>query len=142
MAGLGFTKEGKNFTNPTTRYFIEFPSAPLEVGGEIIEDITLLETDYGRVPIINLQDIIKDRLAAYLHWADTPSLFQALCLMATHNIAASSVELFLVNQGSAKIYKLFAERLTCVNKLPEVTLDNIEQALSESILMEQINNNF
>lgn len=34
----------------------------------LVDEVDEIETEYGLVPIIKVEDIIKDRLAAYLHW--------------------------------------------------------------------------
>lgn len=138
MQKLGFTKQGKNFTNPTTVYFIEFPTGPIEVSGEIIEQTTEIDTAYGKVPIIKLLDLIKDRLAAYLHWDDVPSLFQALCMMLTHGIKPTAIKSFYIEQSDNDRFKIFTQRFGMVAALVELSPDNIEECLLQSILDEKI----
>ena len=141
MAALGFLKEGKNFTNETTQYFVEFPSAPLEVAGELVEHIAEVNTKFGKVPIIELDDIIKDRLSAFLHWSDIPSLFQALCMMVTHHRSADEFESFFIQQASSAVFDLFSERFSVIAELKDVNLDSIEKALMDSILEERLSKN-
>ena len=141
MNALGFSKQGKNFINQSTKYFVEFPSAPLEVAGELIEHITEVDTEFGKVPIIELDDIIRDRLSAYLHWGDVPSLYQALCMMATHNRPASEFENFFIQQANQAAFDIFAQRFSAIADLNDVNLDVIEKVMMDSILQEKLSRN-
>lgn len=137
MNELGFEKKGKNFVNPTTRFFIEFPSAPLEVGGRLIERVTEISTPHGKVPILKLNDIIEDRLVSYLHWGDVPCLYQALCMMLTHDVSVDEFEDFFLRESDKKTFDLFASRYQITSQLESIDIDSIESALLESILAEK-----
>ena len=68
MAAIGFIKQGRVYINETTAICVEFPTAPLSVGDELIKEITVVNTPAGAIPILFATDVIKDRLAAYFHW--------------------------------------------------------------------------
>lgn len=74
MAELGFEKEGRVYSHPTTEIVVEFPTGPLSVGNEIITETTYIEGPSGQIPIISAKDLVKDRLAAFFHWKDNQSL--------------------------------------------------------------------
>ena len=64
MEEIGFSKQGRVYVNETTNICVEFPSAPLSVGEELIQETTIVDTDAGKIPILLAKDVIKDRLAA------------------------------------------------------------------------------
>lgn len=67
-------ERGRVYVNQTTEICGEFPSAPLSVGDQLIQDPTTIETGYGEPPILCATDVVKGRLAAYFHWSDRQSL--------------------------------------------------------------------
>ncbi|HMW47225.1 MAG TPA: nucleotidyltransferase, partial [Cellvibrionaceae bacterium] len=84
MAQLGFAKKGRIYVNPTTDITVEFPTGPLSVGDELITRVTVAQLATGQIPILQVSDIVKDRLAAYFHWRDRQSLVQALAILVKH----------------------------------------------------------
>ncbi|WP_257276183.1 MULTISPECIES: hypothetical protein [unclassified Endozoicomonas] len=67
MAELGFFKQGRVFVNDSTQICVEFPSAPLAIGNQIIQETTVAHSEQGDIPILLASDVIKDRLLAYFH---------------------------------------------------------------------------
>ena len=51
MAELGFYKQGRIFKSVKTDIVVEFPSAPLSVGDEIITETTEIDSPYGKIPV-------------------------------------------------------------------------------------------
>lgn len=96
MAGIGFYKKGRYFISDDTDISVELPSAPLQVGDEIVQEYDILQTESGSLPILKASDIIKDRLSAYMHWNDFQSLAQALSIMHVHKFSPSEFEDFIV----------------------------------------------
>ena len=47
MAELGFNKQGRVYVNSTTAITVEFPSGPLSVGDELIQQTTLVQVAPG-----------------------------------------------------------------------------------------------
>ena len=47
MGEIGFTKKGRVYVNDTTDICVEFPSAPLAVGEELIQETTKVQVDAG-----------------------------------------------------------------------------------------------
>lgn len=74
LAPLGFRNEvgSREFNNPDTDYYIEFPSGPLAFGETVIpdSDATTLQTDHGPLRIVTPTQSVMDRLAAYSAWKD------------------------------------------------------------------------
>lgn len=92
---MGFVHTGSPrlsvFEHPATRWYLEFPPAPLSFGGTYVDasDCTVLSTPSGNIRIITATHSVMDRLIAAASWQDVPSLEQAV-LVATHQ--AESIE--------------------------------------------------
>ena len=104
---LGFVHTGRPrlsvFEHPNTRWYLEFPPAPLSFGGTYIDasDCAVISTSAGDVRIITATHSIMDRLIAAVSWQDAPSLEQAL-LVATHqsdNIDWDQIGSWVVAEG-------------------------------------------
>jgi len=92
MATLGYYKQGRVYINGTTEVAVEFPSAPLSVGDELITQTTKLHTAYGEIPILIVADVVKDRLLEFIYWRDHQSLVQATAVMLKHDLAPESFQ--------------------------------------------------
>lgn len=117
MAELGFEKEGRVYSHPTTEIVVEFPAGPLSVGNEIITETTYIEGPAGKIPIISAKDLVKDRLAAFFHWNDNQSLVQALTIMNCHSISPTHLHAFIKGEGES-------EQLPMIDKLYEHITQN------------------
>ena len=118
MAAIGFTKQGRIFVSETTDITVEFPTAPITVGDETVTETTHVRNSAGTIPILKAGDVIKDRLAAYFHWQDKPSLVQALTLLARYTDELPSAETFCVTEGhpeSAELMRLLLKSATNQN---------------------------
>jgi len=89
---LGFQHVGRPrlcvFEHPGTRWYLEFPPAPLSFGGTYVNpaDCALIDTGLGKLRIITPTQSIMDRLIAAATWNEPQSLEQAL-LVAEHQAA-------------------------------------------------------
>jgi hypothetical protein len=81
---LGFFHSGNPrqsvFEHPSSRWFLEFPPAPLGFGGTYIEAsrCAVLPTARGNIRIITPTHSVMDRLIAAASWNDLPALEQAV----------------------------------------------------------------
>jgi len=86
---MGFVHTGSPrlsvFEHPATRWYLEFPPAPLGFGGTYVDaaDCAILSTRAGDVRIITATHSIMDRLMAAAAWQDKQALDQAM-LVAAH----------------------------------------------------------
>jgi len=73
------------FEHPATRWYLEFPPAPLGFGGTYVDasDCALLSTRAGNVRVISATHSVMDRLIAAASWQDAQALEQAK-LVAAH----------------------------------------------------------
>jgi hypothetical protein len=134
MRALGFFKQGRVYVNETTNVSVEFPSAPLSVGEELIQRTTIVDTSAGKIPILLAKDVIKDRLAAYFHWNDRPSLVQALAVANKHGIDEQELQKFCRKEGRAGAYSEFVNLSNGLKDLELDTMETIEQYVVEQTL--------
>ncbi len=86
---LGFKNTGRPrmsvFEHPATKWYIEFPPAPLSFGGTYIDpsSCSVMKTGMGDLRIISPTHSLMDRLIAAAAWHDVQSLEQAI-LIAKH----------------------------------------------------------
>jgi len=91
------------FEHPATRWYLEFPPAPLSFGGTYVDasKCAMLSTPAGNVRIITATHSVMDRLIAAASWQDAPSLEQAV-LVATHqsnNIDWDQIDTWVAAEG-------------------------------------------
>ena len=98
MADLGFYKKGRYFVSDEIDTSVEFPTAPLRVGDEVVQEYVTLQIGSGSLSILKAEDIIKDRLSAYMHWNDFQSLSQALSIMQIHKHPPSEFEGYIIRE--------------------------------------------
>jgi len=134
MLELGFTKQGRVYRNSSTDIVVEFPSAPLAVGDELIKEQTSIETEFGEIPILFAVDVIKDRLAAYLHWKDQQSLIQALCIMLSHKILPKEIKAFYENEASEEAFEKLQNMHSTLKRKKLNEMPDIEKYVVEQLL--------
>jgi len=106
---LGFKNTGRPrmsvFEHPATKWYIEFPPAPLSFGGTYIDpsNCSLMKTRLGTLRIITPTHSLMDRLIAAAAWHDVQSLEQAI-LVATYqsdNVDWEELGKWVVSEGIA-----------------------------------------
>lgn len=124
---LGFVHKGSPrlsvFEHPATRWYLEFPPAPLSFGGAYVDTsrCAVLATPAGKLRIITPTHSIMDRLSAAASWQDAPSLEQAV-LVATHqsdNIDWDEVGAWVVDEGFAESREVIEFYRAARQSLPE-----------------------
>ena len=82
LAPIGFTlaSDRRHFEHANTKFYLEFPPAPLEFGSRIVQhnDIPRLDTPWGPLRVITPTLCVMDRLIAYWAWSDRQSWDQAV----------------------------------------------------------------
>lgn len=134
MADLGFFKQGRVFVNESTQICVEFPSAPLAIGDQIIEETTVVHSEKGDIPILLATDVIKDRLLAYFHWQDRPSLVQALAVMINHLITPDELKAFCEAEGQPDQYEVIVRLHETANKQQLGSMLELEALVREEFL--------
>lgn len=113
MKELGFVqKTGRHFEHPTCRFFVEFVAPPIGVGADPIRRFSTLKTKSGMIRLLTPTDSVRDRLAAYFHWNDQPSLKQAILVAKRHRIHWKVVREWSKREGHLEKYEQFRKRVT------------------------------
>ncbi|MBT8443331.1 MAG: hypothetical protein KJO13_01210 [Gammaproteobacteria bacterium] len=136
MAEIGFAKQGRVFVNETTDITVEFPSPPITVGDEAVTETTVAHSPAGEIPILKAADVIKDRLAAYFHWKDKPSLVQALAVLIKFPEELPGIESFCRNEGSPETIALVRQMLAVATEQKITSMAGFEKLVVELSLQE------
>jgi len=136
MAEIGFEKTGRVFVNPSTDITVEFPSPPISVGDELITETTTMATPAGDLPVLVARDVIKDRLAAYIHWHDKPSLVQALAVIVKYPEEIEAVATFCEKEGSKESMLAIRNLLALASERALTEMEELEKLLVEKTLQE------
>jgi hypothetical protein len=108
---IGFQPDGRHFRHDDTPFIVEFLSPPLSVGSEPVKKIQTIEKIGRKLKLLSPTDCVKDRLAAYYHWNDRPSLEQAVMVSLAQSIDLKEIERWSSNEGIAGKYPDFLEEL-------------------------------
>lgn len=107
-----FIEDNRYFRHPSSKFFIEFPPGPLNVGKEPVKTIETLEFDTGTLRVISAIDSVKDRLAAYYHWGDQQSLHQAVLISRVQKIDLDELKLWSENEDKGEEFRIFISELS------------------------------
>ncbi len=105
LMDLGFAEQNKYFTHPESKFYVEFPSGPLAVGGEPVKDVVELVFSTGKLRLLSPTECVKDRLAAYYHWQDRQCLEQATMVAAENQIDFDEVERWSEREGMIEKFR-------------------------------------
>lgn len=111
MEALGFKKDGRHFRHPDSPYIVEFLSPPLSVGEEPVREIHEIRRGRLILKLLSPTDCVKDRLAAFYHWNDRPSLNQAVLVCKNAKIDLHEVRRWSINEGMKGKFELFKKIL-------------------------------
>ncbi len=107
----GFQPEGRHFKHDDTPFIVEFLSPPLSVGQEPVNKIQTIEKKGRKLKLLSPTDCVKDRLAAYYHWNDRPSLEQAVMVSSVQSVDIEEIRRWSSSEGMAGKYLDFLEEL-------------------------------
>ena len=118
MSKLGFRKDGRHYRHPHNLYIVEFLSPPLSVGEEPVREIREIRTRTGVLRLLSPTDCVKDRLAAFFHWNDRPSLRQAILVCSAKDVDLREVRQWSLREGMKDKYGIFRKQLAKALKEP------------------------
>lgn len=106
---LGFVHTGTArlsvFEHPDTRWYLEFPPAPLSFGGTYVDATrcAVHSTPEGNIRVITATHSVMDRLIAAAAWQDPPSLDQALMVAKQQEASLDwkEIDRWVSNEGIA-----------------------------------------
>jgi hypothetical protein len=111
LGTLGFRKEGRYYRHPETPYIVEFLAPPLSVGEEPVREIREIRRGKRTLRLLSPTDCVKDRLAAFYHWNDQPSLRQAVLVCMDAEVDLGEVRRWSINEGMKGKHGLFKKAL-------------------------------
>ncbi len=111
MEELGFHKEARYWKHPATRYWVEFPPGPVQVGDDIVRVFAKRSTSFGELRLLTPADCVMDRLAGYYHWNDPQSLDQAVAVACRHTVDFHRIEEWSKRERSTERYRHFLTRV-------------------------------
>jgi hypothetical protein len=134
MGELGFHKQGRVYVHDTTDITVEFPSGPLAVGRNLIKNTTLIHVANGVIPILYAIDVVKDRIAAFIHWRDRQSLVQAMGVMLKHGHTPEELKAFCMDEGGESSFNLLSEFYVQAQDLELESMAQLESVLTKVLL--------
>ena len=116
MGSIGFIpKQGNDryYEHPDVMLTVEFPSAPLMIGDQVIRpaDVGEIETTVGVLRLLCPTDCVKDRLANHIYHRDAQCYEQALEVARQHPIDWGALKRWLDDEGESAMYQQFREKI-------------------------------
>jgi hypothetical protein len=111
LEGLGFRRQGRHYRHARTPYIVEFLAPPLSVGNEPVGEVREILRDRAVLRLLSPTDCVKDRLAAFFHWDDDPSLIQAVMVCRSQPVDLREVRRWSLKEGQKEKHKEFRKAL-------------------------------
>lgn len=111
LEAIGFKEANKYFQHEDCQWIIEFVSPPVAVGNESIQQFNNLETSFGFIKMLRVEDSVKDRLSSFYHWNDKQGLLQAVNICLEQKVDLNEVEKWSLMEGQIEKYKIFTDYL-------------------------------
>lgn len=108
MTAIGFSRaHGRYYEHADCDFIVEFPSAPVALGREVVETWSRLATPAGELELLSPSQCVKDRLAAFYHWNDRQCLDQAIMVALRHPVSMAEIERWSESEGMGAKFKDF-----------------------------------
>ncbi|HDT12883.1 MAG TPA: hypothetical protein ENO03_00850 [Candidatus Aminicenantes bacterium] len=111
MTEIGFSGDGRHFRHPETPYIVEFLQPPLSVSQEPVREIREIVRRRRTLKLLSPTDCVKDRLAAYYHWDDRPSLEQAILVCLNEDVDLREIRRWTQVEGMKDKHGRFLQQL-------------------------------
>lgn len=116
LEAMGFRRDGRHYRHPASPYIVEFLAPPLSVGEEPVQCVAEIRRAGRTLRLLSPTDCVKDRLAAFYHWNDQPSLEQAVMVCRDVAVDLREVRRWSIKEGMAGKHKLFRTALTAARR--------------------------
>ncbi len=114
---IGFRKDGRYFIHANSNFYVEFPSGPLSIGNRIsIKSEGVQKINGIEIHMLSPTQSVMDRLAAWYHWQDRRSLFQAIDRVINNKVDFKEIEKWSKEEGESELYQKFIEQLAVAKK--------------------------
>lgn len=116
LSQIGFSpnkKQPKYFTHPDCQWSVEFPTAPLAIGHELIggNQVAEKEVSTGTIRLLSPTDTIKDRLLWWYLENDPQCWEQALEIARNHKVLWADLKKWHEGEGYADQLEVFKKAL-------------------------------
>jgi hypothetical protein len=111
MDSLGYDRDGARYLHSRSSYFIEFPRGPLAVGAEHGLRPVVLRLGDARIEALSPTDSCRDRLAAFYHWNDRPSLVAAIAIAQCRKVNMAVIERWSRSEDALERFQEFKRKL-------------------------------
>ena len=111
MSAIGFKREGRHYTHPHTKLFVEFPPGPLAIGDHLIKEGTTKKIKTGMVKLLTPTQCVMDRLASFYFWNDKQGLDQALMVASKQKIDMADIQRWSEQEKEIKKFEIFKQKL-------------------------------
>lgn len=111
MQEMGFRKEGRYWVHPDSRYWVDFPPGPVQVGDTTVTQFAARATRFGKLRLLAPTECVMDRLAGYYHWHDPQSLRQAVLVAKSQEVDLHRIEDWSRREGAEASFRTFLEEL-------------------------------
>jgi hypothetical protein len=114
---IGLIKEGRYFIHENSPFYVEFPSGPVSIGNRkgIIPE-GMQKVNGVEIHMLSPTQSVMDRLAAWYHWKDRRSFFQALDIAKDNEVDFEEVKKWSREEGESELYTKFIEQLALVKR--------------------------
>ncbi len=117
LAELGFKKEGRYFTHPQTKLYVEFPTGPLAIGDQVpVKPEGELKVKNTTITMLSPTQCVMDRLSAWFHWNDRRSLIHALWVCEKHLINLDKIKRWAAKEGESTKFEQFVQEYKKLNE--------------------------
>ena len=111
MEEIGFREIAKYFHHPQTSHIVEFPTGPLAIDDEPVEQLATIRLATGNLRLITATDCVRDRLAAYYFWDDRSSLEQAVLVACQKRVSMTEIRKWSTKLGMLPKFESFRRRV-------------------------------
>jgi len=74
LSGLGYERDGRVFVHPRSSWTIDIVADTPYIANRPVKTYAEIQTKFGLVRTLEIEDAIADRIAAFLFWNDSQSL--------------------------------------------------------------------
>lgn len=115
LGEIGFKEDGRYFKHENSRFYVEFPSGPLSIGNRTYVNPGEIKRINGvDVYLLSATQSVMDRLAAWYHWNDRRSLFQAIDIVKNNKVDFKEIEIWSQEEGESASYKKFINQVNII----------------------------
>lgn len=111
MAAVGFARRDAQYFHEKSDVFVEFPRGPLAIGQDLGVTPVRLKVGRSNVRALSATDSCRDRLAAFYHWNDRPSLEVAVAIALRHRVNLKAVRAWSNGEGASRKFEEFQKEL-------------------------------